>query len=328
MRLCQQLCNPMRVKVTSVAWLVQVYSLVSWTNSLRGVSSSLWDLSFQLEYIYYTSCLLLATDRFLEDGTNTFSLEKKFIFIVVNLLLFKSFQSVRIDVILSWYKLFKMLIRINLTKGVGIYFFSPSSPTFSPVLIIPNSQPSSWFLVFFQLLFWSHIRPHILSYHFCQPKAPHRHKRTLSSIQFNSITQSCLSLCGPMDCSTPGFHVLHQLPELTQTHVHQVSDAIQPSHPLLSLLFLPSIFPSIRIFSNESVLRIRWPKYWSFSFSIHPSSEYSGLISFRMDWFDLLAVQATLKSFLQHHSSKHQFLGAQLSLKFISHIHTWLLEKS
>ena len=95
-----------------------------------------------------------------------------------------------------------------------------------------------------------------------------------------------------MGCSTP---VHHQLPELAQTHVHQVTDAIQPSHPL-SLLLLPSIFPSIRVFSNESVLPIRGPKYWSFSFSISLSSEYSGLTSFWIDWLDLLAVQRTLKS--------------------------------
>ena len=95
----------------------------------------------------------------------------------------------------------------------------------------------------------------------------------------------------------PGFAINHQLPELTQSHVHQVGDAIQPSHPLSSLLLLSSIFPSIRVFSNELVLCIRWPKYWSFSFSINLSNEYSGLISFRMDWLDLLAVQGTLKSF-------------------------------
>ena len=93
----------------------------------------------------------------------------------------------------------------------------------------------------------------------------------------------------------PGFPVHHQLLELAQTHVHCVCDAIQPSHPLLPLLLLPSIFPSIRVFSNESALRIRWPKYWSFSFSMSPSSENSGLISFRMDWLDLLEVQVTLK---------------------------------
>ena len=110
-----------------------------------------------------------------------------------------------------------------------------------------------------------------------------------------------------MDCSTPGFPVHRQLPELTQTHVRRVSDAIQPSHPLSSLLLLPSIFPSIRVFSNESVLSIRWPKYWSFNFSISPSNE-PGLIFFRMDWLDLLSVQGTLKSLLQHHSSKAPIL--------------------
>ena len=105
-----------------------------------------------------------------------------------------------------------------------------------------------------------------------------------------------------MDHSTPGLPVHHQLPEFTQTHVHRVSDAIQPSHPLLSLLLLPSVFPSIRVFPSESALHIRWPKYWSFSFSISPSNEHSELISFRMDWLDLLAVQGTLKSLLQHNS--------------------------
>ena len=112
------------------------------------------------------------------------------------------------------------------------------------------------------------------------------------------------TLCDPMDCSTPGLPVHHQLPELAQTHVHPVSDAIQPSHPLSPRLLLPSIFLSIRVFSNESVLHIRWPKYWSFSFSISPSNEDSGLISFRMDWLALLVAQGTLKSLLQHHSSK------------------------
>ena len=109
-----------------------------------------------------------------------------------------------------------------------------------------------------------------------------------------------------MDCSKPGFPVHHQLPEPTQTHVHCVGNAIQPSHH--SLLLPPSIFPSIRVFSNELALCIRWPKYWSFSFSISPSNEYSGLISLRMDWLDLLAVQGTLKSLLQHHSSKASVL--------------------
>ena len=96
-------------------------------------------------------------------------------------------------------------------------------------------------------------------------------------LQFSSVTESCPSLCNPMDCSTPGFPVHHQPLEFTQTHVHWVSDGIQPSHPLLFPPPPASIFPSIRVFLNESVLRIRWPKYWSFSFSISPSNEYSGL---------------------------------------------------
>ena len=111
-----------------------------------------------------------------------------------------------------------------------------------------------------------------------------------------------------MNHSTPGLPVHYQLLEFTQTHVHRVSDAIQPSNPLYSLLLLPPIPPSIRVFSNESTLRIRWPKYWSFSFSIIPSNEYPGLISFRVIWLDLLAVQGTLKSLLQHHSSKASIL--------------------
>ena len=111
-----------------------------------------------------------------------------------------------------------------------------------------------------------------------------------------------------MNHSMPGLPVHHQLPEFTETHIHQVSDAIQPSHALSSPCPPPSIPPSIRVFSNESTLLIRWPKYWSFSFSIRPSSEYSGLISFRMDWLDLLAVQGTLTSLLQHYSSKASFL--------------------
>ena len=121
----------------------------------------------------------------------------------------------------------------------------------------------------------------------------------------------------------PGFPVHRQLRELTPTQVHPVSDATQPSHPLSSPSPLPSIFPRIKVFSNESVLHIRWPKYWSFSFSISPFKEYSGLISFRMDWLDLLAVQGTLKSLLQHHSSKASIL--QCSAFFIvqlSHLYT------
>ena len=130
-----------------------------------------------------------------------------------------------------------------------------------------------------------------------------------SSVQFISITQSCVILCDPMDCSTPGFPVHHQLLEFTQTHVHQ---SVVPSNNVIlyCLVLLPtSIFPSIRVFSNESVFLIRWPKYWSFSFSISPSNEYSGLISFRMGWLELPVVQGTLKNLLiQHHSSKPSIL--------------------
>ena len=126
--------------------------------------------------------------------------------------------------------------------------------------------------------------------------------------QVSSVAQSCLTLCDPMDYSTPGFPVLHQLPSLLKL----VSiESVMPSNHLIlcrPLLLLPSIFPSIRVFSNESVLHIRWPKYWSFSFSIRPSNEYSGLISFKMDWLALLAVQGTPKSLLQHHSSKASIL--------------------
>ena len=125
--------------------------------------------------------------------------------------------------------------------------------------------------------------------------------KQLSSVQVSSVTQSCPTLCDTMDCSTPGFPVHHQLPELAEAHVPQVSDAIQPSH----LLFSPSplafnLSQHQGLFQYESVLCIRWPKFRSFSFSINPSNEYSGLISFRIEWFDLLAVQGTLKSLLQH----------------------------
>ena len=117
-------------------------------------------------------------------------------------------------------------------------------------------------------------------------------------VQFSSAAQSCLTLCDPVNCSTPGLPVHHQLPEFTHTHVHRVGDAIQPSHPLSSPSPPAFTLSQHRVFSNESVLHIRWPKYWSFSFSISPSNEYSGLISFWMDWLDLLAVQGSLKSLL------------------------------
>ena len=125
------------------------------------------------------------------------------------------------------------------------------------------------------------------------------------ALQFSSVAQSCPTLCNPMNCSTPGLPVHHQLPEFTQTESVMPSSHLILSHPLL---LLPPIPPSIRVFSNESNLCMRWPKYWSFSFSITPSKEIPGLISFRMDWLDLLAVQGTLKSLLQHYSSKASIL--------------------
>ena len=154
------------------------------------------------------------------------------------------------------------------------------------------------------------------------------HVMSFSSAQFSSVALSCLTLCDSTDCRTPGLPVHHQLPEFTQTHIHRswwchlaISYSVNP------LLLLPPIPPSIGVFSNESTLLMKWPKYWNFSFSISPSIEHPGLISFRMNWLNLLAVQGTLKSLLQHHSSKYQFFGTQLSSQSNSHIHTWPLEK-
>ena len=145
--------------------------------------------------------------------------------------------------------------------------------------------------------------------HFCWQRKINAANLThfVKSVQFSSIAQLYQTLRNPMDCSTPGFPVHHQLPELTQTHVLK---SVMPSNHLILChpLLLPSIFHSIRVFSKESALHIKWPKYWSFSFTISPSSEHPGVISFRMDWLDLLAVQGTLKSLLQHHSSKASIL--------------------
>ena len=127
-------------------------------------------------------------------------------------------------------------------------------------------------------------------------------------VQFSSVAQSCPTLCDTMNRSMPGLPVHHQLPEFTQ--LTSIESVMPSSHLILCcpLLLLPSIPPSIRVFSNESTLHMRWPKYWSFSFSISPSKEHPGPISFRMDWLDLFAVQGTLKSLLQHHSSKASIL--------------------
>ena len=139
-----------------------------------------------------------------------------------------------------------------------------------------------------------------------------------------SSAKPCLILCSPVDCCTPGFPVHGYLSKFSQTHVHWVS--VPSNHLILChpLLLLPSIFPSIRIFSNESILHIRYPMYWSFSFSISPSKEYSGLISSRIDWFDLLAVKGLSRVFSSTTIWKHQFFRAQPSLWFSIHIHTWL----
>ena len=134
------------------------------------------------------------------------------------------------------------------------------------------------------------------------------------SVQFGSVTQPCLTLCDPMNCSTPGLPVQHQLLESTQTHVHQVGDAIQPSHSLHPPLFLPSFFPSIRVFSNESALRIRWPKYWSFSFNISPSNEHPGLVSLGWTGWIFLQSKGCSRVFSNTTVQKHQFFSAQLSL--------------
>ena len=149
--------------------------------------------------------------------------------------------------------------------------------------------------------------------------------------QFSSVTQSCPTLCSPINCSTPGLPVHHQLREFTQTMSiesvisHQPSQSGQPSNHLTlchPLLLLTSIFPSIWVFSNESGLRIRWPKYWSFNFNISLSNEHTGWISFRMDWLDPLAVQGTLKSLLQYHSSKASILWCSAFLILqLSHPH-------
>ena len=142
--------------------------------------------------------------------------------------------------------------------------------------------------------------------------------------QFSSVTQSCPTLRDPMNPSTPGLPVHHQLPEFTQTHA---MESVMPSSHLilcLPLILLPPIPPSFRVFSNESTLLMRWPKYWSFSFSIIPSKEIPGLISFKMDWLDLLEFQGTLKSLLQHHSSKplifqrSAFFTVQLSRPYMT----------
>ena len=140
-------------------------------------------------------------------------------------------------------------------------------------------------------------------------------KKLKKEIQFSSVAQLCPTLCNPINHSTPGLPVHHQRPEFTQ--LTSIKSVMPSKHLILCcpLLLLPSLFPSIEVFSKESIILIRWPKYWNFSFNISPSSEYSGLISFRINWLDLLAVQGTLKSLLQHYNSKASIL--QCSAFFI-----------
>ena len=155
-------------------------------------------------------------------------------------------------------------------------------------------------LVFSITVFWS-----ALIYFYL--RALNIHILFTTSIQFSSLTQSCLTFCNPMDWSTSGFCITNSQSLLKLMSIQSLvpSNHLILCHPLL---LLPSIFPSRRVFSKKSVILIRWPKYWNFSFSISPSNDYSGLISFRIDWLDILAVQETLKNFLQHHSSKASIL--------------------
>ena len=203
-------------------------------------------------------------------------------------------------------------------------------PGFAQLMSIELMIPSNHLILCCLLLLLPSIFPSIRVFsnesalhiiHLVLQKQKLRWSLTCIPIQFSSIPQSCPTLCDPVDCSPPGFPVHHQLPQLTQTHVPWVDDAIQQSHPCCPLLLALSIFPSIRFFSSKSALCIRWPKYWSFSFSISPFNEYSGLISFRMDWFplgwtDLISLQSKgiPRVFSNTTVQKHQFFSAQLSL--------------
>ena len=148
------------------------------------------------------------------------------------------------------------------------------------------------------------------SYDFYNDGKASDHWRIIEHKYCCSVAQSCPTRCNPMDCSMPGFPVLHHLPDLAQTHVHWIT-GVPSNHLVLCcpLLLLLSIFASIRVFSNGLSLHITWPKYWCFSFNISPSNDYSGLISFKTAWFDHIAVQGTLSSFLHHHRSKASTLG-------------------
>ena len=174
-------------------------------------------------------------------------------------------------------------------------------------ITMPSSRESSWPRYWTHVFYVSCTGKQVL-YHSCHLGSPitmFGHLLFKMMVQFSSVTQSCLTLWDPMNCSMPGLPVHHQLPEFTS-----IESVMPSSHLILCrpLFLLPPIPLSIRVFSNESTLHMRWPKYWSLSFSISPSKEIPGLISFRMDWLDLLAVQGALKSLLQHHSSKASIL--------------------
>ena len=207
------------------------------------------------------------------------------------------------------------------------FLFAPTATTLTQDVIISCRDQCNSFLTGCLAPF-SSASSHLLIYrsdqHSLQSKTLQCLLIVSKLLQFSSVAQSCLTLWDPVDCSMPGFPVHHQFPELTQIHVHWIGDAIQPSHPLSSLLLLPSIFPRIRVFSNESVLRIRWPKYWSSSFSISPSNEYSGLISFRIDGFDLFAVQGTLKSLESPLELKGTWKFLKGRKRTGIHIHYWV----
>ena len=178
-----------------------------------------------------------------------------------------------------WYISFCFLLFFPAVNTTSLVYFHIAIGCFECVNNSPGCPSTTSYLSFFQDL----STP---CYHkWCCHGYP-----CFSSVQFSSVAQSCLTLCYPMNCSTPGLPVHHQFPEPTQTHVHWLGDAIQSSHPLLSPSPPAFNLSSIKVFSSESALRIRWPKYWSFSFNISPSNEHPGLISFRMDWLDLLAV--------------------------------------
>ena len=202
---------------------------------------------------------------------------------------------------------------------------------FATLWNVAHQAPSS--MVFSRQEYWSAISfsrdlPDlaIKPWSLTSPAVGGRFFTTSTPPHFSSVAQSCPTLCDPIDCSTPGFPIHHQLPEPTQ--LMSIVSVIPSNHFILCwpLVLQPSIFPSIRVFSNELVLCIRWPKCWSFSIS--PSNEHSRLISFRIDWFDLLAIQGTLKSVFSNTTvQKHQFFSAQPSLWSCSFIYTWVLEK-